>query len=320
MADFEMIDTIETVVSLSATEDETFRNFLIQYEIIKIDRKAEARAEIEAAGEPYEEDDDDEQEPDFTPIASIRIRELSEDDMAMMSDEPEKNKELGREVCVLSGWLVMTKLITDNGYDPRMICDDFSQDLEYCWSALSDPSISAVCDAVKNMNVFYVNGIGIAPEYDNEKERTGIIQTLLGGLIRFVNEALDEAADENVVNKRYTYAPEKDYYIDLIAFYPSPLPHDNSKRQMQTNIACGIVSQIGNQVAEKLLNPDTPQDEPEVSVKVVPELYLRAAGMRVSGDTYPESEKNRAEWDLLEAAGWYECGNSRLLYMTMLDY
>ena len=67
-------------------------------------------------------------------------------------------------------------------------------------------------------------------------------------------------------------------------------------------------------------NPDiAAKDEAEVTVKVAPELYMRAAGMRVSGDTYQESAKNRAVWDLLEAAGWYECGNSRLLYMTCLD-
>ena len=231
MADFEMIDTIETVVSLARSEDEEARNFLIQYEILKIDRDAEARAECEAAGEPYEEDDDDEQEPEFTPIASIRIRELSDDDAAMMSDDPDKNKELGQSVCTLSGWLIMSQLIAEYGYDPHMICDDFGQDLEYCWSALSDPSISAVCDAVENMNVFYVHGIGIDPKYDNEEDRTGIIPTLLGRIIRIVNDALDDAADENVVNKRYSYEPEKNYYIDLIAFYPSPLPHDNSMRQ-----------------------------------------------------------------------------------------
>lgn len=136
--------------------------------------------------------------------------------------------------------------------------------------------------------------------------------------MRIVNDALDDAADENVVNKRYSYEPEKDYYIDLIAFYPSPLPYDNSMQQKQTDIACGIVSQLRVNMAEKLRNPNAgAQDEPEITVKVAPELYLRAAEMRVSGDTYPAEAKNRVEWDLLEAAGWYECGNSRLLYMTI---
>lgn len=320
MADFELIDKIEIVVSLAKAEDEDFRNFLIQYEILKIDQAAAVRAELEAAGEEYEEDDDDELEPDFIPTASIRIRELSEDDMAMMSDEPEEKAELGREVCTLSGWLIMSKLIEQYGYDPHMICDDFSRDLEYCWSALSDPSISAVCDTVENLNIFYVDAIGIAPEYDNAEERNGIIPTLLRGIIQIVNDALDDAADENVVNKRYSYEPDKDYYIDLIAFYPSPLPYDNSMQQKQTDIACGIVSQLRVNMAEKLRNPDAgAQDEPEITVKVAPELYLRAAGMRVSGDTYPAEAKNRVEWDLLEAAGWYECGNSRLLYMTFRD-
>ena len=51
---------------------------------------------------------------------------------------------------------------------------------------------------------------------------------------------------------------------------------------------------------------------------VITAPYPRTAGMRVSGDIYPESAKKRKEWEL-EAAGWYECGNSRLLYKTIND-
>ena len=81
-----------------------------------------------------------------------------------------------------------------------------------------------------------------------------------------------------------------------------------------------MVSQIRNAGFDRIINPDSNEtEESNFQIKVTPELYLRATGMRVSGDTYPEEAKNREEWDLLEAAGWHECGNSRLLYKTYSD-
>ena len=320
MADFENVETFDTVISLMTTENEEARNFLIRYEITQIDQ--EAADEYEAGEEAPDDDDimdDEESEPDFLPLASIVIRELSEYDTGLLSDDLAANIQLGKEVCSLQGWLIMGKLIESYGYDPHMICDDFSADLEYAWSALHDESMSAASMFDTLKNIFYVDSINITPEYDNEDFKGNYLAGILGNLIKIVKDNLDDAVEDGVVNKRWTYDIEHDFYIDIISYFPSPLPFDNSDRQKQTDIACGIVSQIRGAMVEKLLNPEAAKQEPEVEIKVAPELYLRAAGMRVSGDTYPEEAKNRAEWDLLEAAGWYECGNSRLLYMTALD-
>ena len=62
----------------------------------------------------------------------------------------------------------MGKLIESYGYDPHMICDDFSADLEYAWSALHDESMSAASMFDTLKNIFYVDSINITPEYDNE--------------------------------------------------------------------------------------------------------------------------------------------------------
>ena len=322
MSDFEKITTIETIIPLMISEEET-RQFLIRYEVIKIDHAAEYRAECEAAGETCEEIDEDDElnEPDFFPIATITIRELSEFDMCNLSDEPEDNKELGKEVCRLSGWLIMSSLMQDYGYDPHILCDDFSADLEYVWSALNDETMSAaslLSDILKN--IFYVDTISIAPEYDNADFKANYLEGLLGHLIMIINDTLDDEVEPQVVHKRCAYDEEDDHYIDLICFFPAPLPFDNSKQQQMTDLACGLVSRIRNEKFERMRNPDVAQEKPEVEIHVAPELYLRSAGMRVSGvEPYPESAKNKAEWDLLENAGWYECGNTRLLYMTRFD-
>ena len=64
-----------------------------------------------------------------------------------------------------------------------------------------------ICDAVKNMNVFYVYVIGIDPKYGNEEDRTGIIPTLLGGIIKKVNDLL------------YVLIVRKTIHIDYINNY-----------------------------------------------------------------------------------------------------
>lgn len=319
MADFEKITTLETTVSLASTGEEKCRCFLIRYKIIKIDADAEVRAEYEAAGEQYEISEDDEQEPDFIPIASISIRELSEDDMAMMSDEPEDNKELGKKVCTLDGWLIMGNLMEHYGYDPHMLCDSFSTETEYVWSALTDGTSAADTFGIVK-NVFYAHSIFIEPEYDNAAFKTDYLEGLLGNLVHLINDSLNDAVDQPVEHPRWAYDVEDDHYIDVICYFPAPLPFDNSERQKQMDLACGLVSQIRGRMVERILNPESKKEEPEIEIKVAPEIYMRAAGMRVPGEEpYPESAKNRAEWDLLEAAGWYECSNTRLLYMTQLD-
>ena len=295
---------------------------MIRYEVIKIDRIAEAKAECVAAGETFKADDYGEElnEPDFIPLASITIRELDDYDIGIVSDNPQENKDLGKEVCRLSGWLIMSNLMRHYGYDPHMICDAFSADIEYVWSALNDDSMSAatVFDVVKN--VFYADSIYISPEYDNARFKEDYLEGLLGHLIQIINGTLDEAVDQRIVNKRWKYGFEKDHYIDVICYFPAPLPFDNSARQKKMDLACGLVSQISADAFERMMKPDAEQEQTQVEIKVAPEIYMRAAGMRISGEEpYPESAKNRTEWDLLEAAGWYECGNSRLLYMTALD-
>lgn len=319
MAEFEMVETFDTI--LKNTSEENSRSFLIRYRIIKIDGVAEVAAEYEAMGETFEIGDDDElNEPDFFPCASITIRELTDSEIELMSDDPNENVELGKEVCYLSGWLIMSDLMEEYGYDPHVLCDSQSADLEHVWSALNDRSMCPMETINIIGNIFYAHILSIEPDYDTPEFKAGFLEGILGHLVKIINERLDDEIEETVVNKRYICPKDRDYYIDVISYFPSPLPFDNSVAQLQTDLACGLVSAIRNSEFEKYMNPDAASKQEDYKVTVAPQIYLRAAGMRISGEEpYPESAKNRAEWDLLELAGWKECGNTRLLYMTRLD-
>ena len=309
------------IISISEYDEEEARYFSVQYYV--------STGEDEDFA--YDDDEDEiECDPDFVPSVSVMIRELSASDVEFLeNNETDDDDEFGTEVCTLRGWLVLAALMREHGYDPHDLCDEQSQDLEYCWSALNDESISPIANTFLLSNVFYVDTIEIEPDYLPKNDETEIVVGLLADVIRFVNDAVTRSNPEDeeeidideLENKSLDELLdfEEDYHIDVIAYYPRALPYDTRLQQMQTDIACGIVSSICAANAEKVYHPQESDEETKIEIRVAPELYLRAAGMRVSGDTYPESAKNREEWDLLESAGWYECGNSRLLYKTCDD-
>ena len=298
-----MTDHFETVICISAVNEES-RYFLLRYEVF-------GESDEEMKGEPEY----------YIPYASIKIREISESESDKLEDETLDRDNIGTAVCTLNGWLIMSNFMRNDGYDPHYLCDAHSQDVEYCWSALTDPSISALSLFDNQGNIYYVDSIDIEPAYQPENDKTGIIVGLLANILHFVNDIVTE--EELMADREKQKRMKKGgtSSIDTIAFYPQALPYDNSMQQKQTDMACSIVSEIRAKAIEQMLNSDSMigQDGLDVSLKVAPELYMRAAGMRVSGDTYPESAKKRKEWDLLEEAGWYECGNSRLLYKTIND-
>ena len=292
------------VIALVDPENEEPRNFLFQYEIYELE----------------EDEREDEDEPDFIPQAVVTVRELTEDEIDSLDGDINENG-LGTLVCSLNGWLIMSNLMKSYDYDPHYLCDAESQDLEYCWSALTDPMISALSLFEDQGNIFYVDTITIEPDYLPENDESGIITGILSDIISIINQAYSANDDDEK-------DPDTTEFIinggarcvDTIAYYPAALPYDDSIKKKESDLACSLVSQLRGEMIEQMLGSDnTASEKPEIEVKVAPELYLRSAGMRVSGDTYPESAKNRKEWDLLEAAGWYECGNSRLLYKTFRD-
>lgn len=294
-----MTDYFETVICISEENGEN-RYFLLRYEVF-------GEFDEEMEGEPEY----------YIPYASVKIREISESESDDLDDEALDRDKIGTAVCTLNGWLIMSNFMKSDGYDPHYICDAFSQDIEYCWSALTDPNISALSLFEDQGNIYYVDSIDIEPAYQLQNDKTSIIVGLLANILSFINDIVNEEEIMAGREKEERIINGGSCCIDTIAFYPRALPYDNSMQQKQTDLACSLVSQIRNTDFERTLNPDA--EESDIQIKVTPELYLRAAGMRVSGDTYPEEAKNREEWDLLEAAGWYECGNSRLLYKTSND-
>ena len=294
-----MTDYFETVICISEENGES-RYFLLRYEVF-------GEFDEEMEGEPEY----------YIPYASVKIREISESESDDLDDEALDRDKIGTAVCTLNGWLILSNFMKSDGYDPHYICDAFSQDIEYCWSALTDPNISALSLFEDQGNIYYVDSIDIEPAYQLQNDKTSIIVGLLANILSFINDIVNEEEIMAGSEKEERIINGGSCCIDTIAFYPRALPYDNSMQQKQTDLACSLVSQIRNEDFERTLNPDA--EESDIQIKVTPELYLRAAGMRVSGDTYPEEAKNREEWDLLEAAGWYECGNSRLLYKTSND-
>ena len=297
-----MTDYFETVICISEENGES-RYFLLRYEVF-------GEFDEEMEGEPEY----------YIPYASVKIREISESESDDLDDEALDRDKIGTAVCTLNGWLILSNFMKSDGYDPHYICDAFSQDIEYCWSALTDPNISALSLFEDQGNIYYVDSIDIEPAYQLQNDKTSIIVGLLANILSFINDIVNEEEIMAGSEKEERIINGGSCCIDTIAFYPRALPYDNSMQQKQTDLACSLVSQIRNADFERTFNPDAEAtEESDIQIKVTPELYLRAAGMRVSGDTYPEEAKNREEWDLLEAAGWYECGNSRLLYKTSND-
>lgn len=297
-----MTDYFETVICISEENGES-RYFLLRYEVF-------GEFDEEMEGEPEY----------YIPYASVKIREISESESDDLDDEALDRDKIGTAVCTLNGWLIMSSFMKSDDYDPHYICDAFSQDIEYCWSALTDPNISALSLFEDQGNIYYVDSIDIEPAYQLQNDKTSIIVGLLANILSFINDIVNEEEIMAGSEKEERIINGGSCCIDTIAFYPRALPYDNSMQQKQTDLACSLVSQIRNVGFERTFNPDAEAtEESDIQIKVTPELYLRAAGMRVSGDTYPEEAKNREEWDLLEAAGWYECGNSRLLYKTSND-
>ena len=297
-----MTDYFETVICISEENGES-RYFLLRYEVF-------GEFDEEMEGEPEY----------YIPYASVKIREISESESDDLDDEALDRDKIGTAVCTLNGWLILSNFMKSDGYDPHYICDAFSQDIEYCWSALTDPNISALSLFEDQGNIYYVDSIDIEPAYQFKNDETSIIVGLLANILSFINDIVNEEEIMAGSEKEERIINGGSCCIDTIAFYPRALPYDNSMQQKQTDLACSLVSQIRSAGFERTFNPDAEAtEESDIQIKVTPELYLRAAGMRVSGDTYPEEAKNREEWDLLEAAGWYECGNSRLLYMTPID-
>ena len=294
-----MTDYFETVICISEKNGES-RYFLLRYEVF-------GEFDEEMEGEPEY----------YIPYASVKIREMSESESDDLDDEALDRDKIGTAVCTLNGWLIMSNFMKSDGYDPYYICDAFSQDIEYCLSALTDPNISAHSLFEDQGNIYYVDSIEIEPAYQFKNDETSIIVGLLANILSFINDIVNEEEIMAGSEKEERIINGGSCCIDTIVFYPRALPYDNNMQQKQTDLACSLVSQIRNADFERTLNPDA--EESDIQIKVTPELYLRAAGMRVSGDTYPDEAKNREEWDLLEAAGWYECGNSRLLYKTSND-
>ena len=299
-----MTDYYETIICIAASEEnEENRYFLLRYEVF-------GEFDEEMEGEPEY----------YIPYASIIIREISESESDNLEDKALDRDKIGKAVCTMNGWLIMSNFMKSDGYDPHYICDAFSQDIEYCWSALTDPNISPLSLFDDQGNIYYVESIDIEPAYQLKNDETSIIVGLLANILSYINDIVTEEEIMAGSEKGERIINGGSCCIDTIAFYPRALPYDNSMQQKQTDLACSLVSQIRNAEFDRIFNLDSSEtDESDCQIKVTPELYLRAAGMRVSGDTYPEEAKSREEWDLLEAAGWHECGNSRQLYRTYSD-
>ena len=240
---------------------------------------------------PDETDNNDDEyfeeydESEYIQLAKLKMYKIEPDENGILQENEEKL------VFQADGKVIFGDIMFDCGEDPHYFCDAKSGELEYVWSALTDKRMgnAPLVNAVNNeygCNILYLEDYSFEEDV-TEDEKIEILDIVSG------------FCDQDEIN--------------VVAFYPSPLPYDNTKEQQLTNIACAINSTIRGSMIEKCLNPsDTPENE--ISMQIAPELYLRAAGMRVSGVSYPETAKNREEWDLFEKAGWQECGNSRLLF------
>ena len=195
----------------------------------------------------------------------------------------------------LSGYLILCKQMITDGYDPLMVCDDESADLEYTMSALIDeggPLNEWTGEPL--LDVLYIDELTI----EEPLRRQGLGSRLLQETPSICRELLHVLPD-------------------IIAYYPAPTKSDWRKDSERT-IA---LSDIAAKKIAKLNSAEEDTGAPHSNVISFADKYQlnddeikMVMGRRHSGSSYPEELKNEGLIAFYQKNGFHELGDYRLLY------
>lgn len=218
------------------------------------------------------------------------ISGLDEEDDDYMEDEDLAEK--GHVAGTLSGYLILYDQMFMDGYDPYVICDDFSGDLEYLASALTEAGFF-------DGNIFYIEELSIENDYQGKGIGSGILKHL-----------------PTLVLEAAHIKP------DVLAYYPSPTESDwNETSEHELAVARQVMEEVARDLFDDDSLMDDPTDQPVKETNVIPipvkyqvdEDDINAMlGRRNSSSAYPMELGNKRLISFYESCGFEEAANSRL--------
>lgn len=198
------------------------------------------------------------------------------------------------KIGTLSGNLILCKQMIADGYDPLIVCDDESADLEYVMSVLVDeggPLNEWTGEPM--LDVFYVHELII-----EESLR------LQGLGSRILQEA------PSICRELLHVAP------DILTYYPAPTKRnwhkESEKEKALRNIAANRVAKSYSSDEEEQGQLDSISFDDRY--RLSDDEINMIMGRRHSGSSYPEELKNFNLIAFYNKNGLQEMGDSRLLY------
>lgn len=100
----------------------------------------------------------------------------------------QKHDSADGKIGTVSGHLILTRQIMQDGCDPVAICDDISEDLRYVMSVMSGPSgplYQGIASSVEN--VLYIHEIKMESNYETPELKSRIVRELPWLCLRFLH-------------------------------------------------------------------------------------------------------------------------------------
>lgn len=185
-------------------------------------------------------------------------------------------------IAALTGQLILGReMNADGDYILYDVCDAESGDLEYVASALEEV-YEYPCSPITENNFLYIQSVKIADEFRDYAEE--IFENLPAIIQKGTNA-----------------------FPDIMLYYPEPVKYEqNIFFKIRHDMAGIAFREIMDDAAENTTDS-------EVKLTMDEDQINHILGRRVKDETYPESAKNRVEWDLFESLGFREFNDSRLL-------
>lgn len=224
-------------------------------------------------------------------------KELSED---QVEDFYEGDKSNLIQIGKISGYLILSEEILNQGEDPLMLCDDISGDLQFAISVLQDDH-GPLNEFLGNLyqNVYYIDKFEMENIYKS---------------------------DDNLKSKIISLFPDVIFSLlhvgpGILAYIPMRTHDEEAKKPDERATALHhIVSQKINAIPFFKEDESTGEDANNNVIdfgknyKLSEEEIDMVIGRRVDESAYPEEYKNIDEFNFYEANGFEEIGDSRLLY------
>lgn len=194
-------------------------------------------------------------------------------------DNTDKRTYLGS----IKGYLILTHFMELMGEDAYIVCDDHSGELEMVMSIITKQGQRELDE-----DVLYITDADLPDD---------VFRTIMLEL-------------PNIIMRHYHSYPE------LIVYYPEPLPYEKEKSPIHK-----AKEQMAQIIARDIKTSDNTvsKDGQTIQLHLDNEQMNYILGRRNEYNVYPESAKNKAEFERFENVGFKEMGSTRLLYRASLS-